>query len=102
MTSATFTPLPVYDVVVKQAERSGRVGVREFGAVIRAGVRDVHLAEHLAQHLGEIVVVVDVRQEFLVGRVVVVPVDVLQVREDELLLELPPAVVEDVAPSRAV
>ena len=59
-------------------------------------MRGVKLAKHLAKHLLEVVVVVDVGQESLVGLAVAVPVDVVQILHVELVLDLSPYVVEHV------
>ncbi len=64
--------------------------------VAAAGVGGVQLAQHLAQHLGEVEVVVDVGQVFLIHLAVAFPVDALQVGVIELVLHLSPDVVEEV------
>gem|GEM_PF-4653483 len=71
--------------------------------VARAGVRDVELAEHLAQQLGEVVVVGHVGKEACVGLHVARPVDAVHVFHVELLLGLAPHVIEHLRPlGRAV
>ncbi len=62
-TSAIFNPLPVKASIEEQTQCCGLIGVGLRDRVVATGVRGVHLAEHLAQHLGEVVVVVDEREE---------------------------------------
>ena len=59
-------------------------------------MRCVQLAQHLAQHLLEVAVVVDVGQEALVSLAVAFPVYAMQVLVVELVLHLSPNVVEHV------
>ncbi len=70
--------------------------------VARARVRGVQLAEHFAEHLGEIVVVVDERQELLVHGLVPRPIDAVHVLHVEFLQRLPPGVVEHVGALRGM
>ena len=60
-------------------------------------VGGIELAEELGEHLGKVLIVVDMREELAVGRAVVVPVHAMQLDVVELLLDLLPAVIEDVA-----
>ena len=59
-------------------------------------MRCVQFAQHLAQHLLEVAVVVDVGQEALVSLAVAFPVYAMQVLVVELVLHLSPNVVEHV------
>ncbi len=56
----------------------------------------VQLAQHLAQHLGEVEVVVDIRQELLIYLAITFPIYPLQLRVVELILHLSPNMVEEI------
>ncbi len=58
-------------------------------------MRSVQLAKHFAQHLLEVEIVVDVRQELLVGLTVTFPVNTMNLRVIELVFHLSPYVVEE-------
>ena len=59
-------------------------------------VRTIQFAQHFTQHVAEVVVVVDVRQEALVGLTIACPVDTMQLGIIELFLDLTPDVVEQI------
>ena len=68
------------------------VGFR-CGEIVAARVRDVHLAQELADHLGVIVVVGDEGQELAVDAEVRIPIGPVEIGDEHLLLHLPPHVV---------
>ena len=57
-------------------------------------VRSIQLTEELAQHLAEVLIIINVGEELAVGLTVVVPVDTMEVDVIELLLDLLPCVVK--------
>ena len=59
-------------------------------------VRSIQLTEELAQHLAEVLIIINVGEELAVGLTVVVPVDTMEVDVIELLLDLLPSVIEDI------
>ena len=59
-------------------------------------MRGVQLAKHFAQHLLEVEIVVDVRQELLIGLAVTFPVNTMNLRVVELVFHLSPYVVEEI------
>ena len=59
-------------------------------------MRTVQLAKHLAEHVAEVEVVVDVGQESLVGLAVAGPVYAVQPAVVEFLLHLPPYVFKQI------
>ena len=59
-------------------------------------MRGVQLAQHLAEHVAEVVVVVDVGQETLVDLTITFPVDTVNLWVVELVGHLTPYVVEQI------
>ena len=59
-------------------------------------MRGVELAQHLAEHLLEVIVVVDVWQELLVGLAIAFPIHAMKLWIVELVLYLSPDMVEEV------
>ena len=59
-------------------------------------MRSVQLTEHFAQHLLEVVIVVDIRQEAFVSLAVALPVNSMNVLVIELVFHLSPNVVEHI------
>ena len=82
-------------VVEEHAEGCRRQG-RTIRIVTGTGMRAIELAEHLREHVAEVVVVVDIRQELRIGLLVSCPVDAMQLRIIELILDLLPDMVEDI------
>ena len=83
-------------VGVEEEAQAGRLQCGAVRIVAGTGVRAVELAQHLAQHVAEVVVVVDMGQEALVGRAIALPVDAVDVGVVELVLDLSPDVVEQI------
>ena len=82
-------------LIEEYPERSGRHR-RTRAVVARTRMRGVQLAQHLGEHLREVVIVVYVGQEAGIDTAVVVPVHTVQVDVVELVLDLTPYVVEDI------
>ena len=61
-------------------------------------MRAVQLAKHFAEHIAEVIVVVDIGQEALVILTITFPVHAMDVLYIEFVLDLLPDVVEDVFP----
>ena len=59
-------------------------------------MRGIKLAKHLAEHLREVEVVVDIRQETLVGLALCLPVNTVEIDVIELVLHLSPHMVEEI------
>ena len=72
-------------------------GERAVRSVVAGScMRSVQLAQHFAQHLLEVEIVVDVRQELLIGLAVTFPVNTMNLRVVELVFHLSPYVVEEI------
>ena len=72
-------------------------GKRAVRSVVAGScMRSVQLAKHFAQHLLEVEIVVDVRQELLIGFAVTFPVNTMNLRVVELVFHLSPYVVEEI------
>ena len=82
--------------IVQEEAKSSGLEARTRGAVAGTRVGTVQFAQHLAQHVAEIVVVIDVGQEALVILAVAFPVHAMDVLDVEFVLDLLPDVVEDV------
>ena len=89
-----FQTVTLVFIVVERAE-STHVEARTI-LVSCTGVGSVQLTEHFREHLLEIEVVVDVRQELSVCVAIICPVNSMNVRYIELLVHLFPYMVEDV------
>ena len=90
-----FEPITVIGRVEEQAEAGG---LQRCTVWIEAcsRVRAVQLTQHLAEHILEIVVVVDVRQETLVNLAIAFPVDTMNLRVVELVGHLTPYMIEQI------
>ena len=72
-------------------------GKRAVRSVVAGScMRSVQFAQHFAQHLLEVEIIVDVRQELLVGLAVTFPVNTMNLRVVELVFHLSPYVVEEI------
>ena len=59
-------------------------------------MRCIELAKHLAQHIAEVVLIIDMRQELLVDLLVSGPVYTVQIGTVELIVNLSPDMLEQV------
>ena len=67
-----------------------------IGIVSGTRVGAVQLTEHLAQHIAEVVIIIDIRQETLVILTIAFPVHAVDILDIEFILDLLPDVVENV------
>ena len=60
-------------------------------------MRSIQLAQHLAQHIPEVVLIINIRQETAIVIAIAFPVNLVQILYIELILNLAPDVVEQVS-----
>ena len=80
--------------VVEDAQRSGGVSGAEARTIETSGVRGIEFAQHLTDHFGEVVVVVDGGEELLVFATVEIPISSVKIGAVEFFAGLTPDVLE--------
>ena len=80
--------------LVDKHAKVGSLKCSSSGIVAGTSVRTIQFTQHFAQHVAEVVIIVDVRQETLIILTVAYPVDAMYRGIVELLLNLSPYVVE--------
>ena len=79
---------------VKEQSQTSRLERGTIGIIAGSCMRTIQFAQHLAQHVTEVVVVIDVRQELFVSLAIALPVDTMNLGVVELVLDLTPNVVK--------
>src|ERR1700730_18551946 len=83
--------------IEKGPESRGRVRTFHFRHVIAPGVARIQFTQQFALHLGEVAVVANERQKFLVNALVVIPVYAVQIFDVEFLFHLAPDVLKKIS-----